>query len=371
MPENNALSYREGSSYSSNSWSNPTGFIEYSTGVPAATSGAVGAAFMRERIAAQYLEYSSATASVAAGTPAAPFVRDRIVLQQDARVPQARTTQSSAVTRLDGAFAPLSSDTRWRTNSGRYSKCRFITDITVRGLTSVADDPAITFRGYVRSGGSTGVVGAGESTSYTRPRLSADSRIYAARTSDTGANYTDYSSVTQDGSTGTGMNLVGMDANSSCFFIIGGPAPFSGIAYTQDTTAVNAADTTAVTYKYWNGASSAWTTLSNVTHGNVASSKVFAGSGQASWDMPSGWTSQALTSLNLAGFFIQGSVSTALATAAAQTQILVREVALLFPIRVAVDVAVDGDDALLALESLSTGLAGTAQYSGSIWASLR
>ena len=343
MAEQNALAYRDGSTYQSSvGYANPVGFIEYSSAVSCAATGGVGA----------------------------PFMRDRIPLVADARAPQALSTQSSAVSALDGKQAPLAGDSRWRVNSGRFSKTRFLTDIVVRGVTSVADDPALTLRGYVRSGGTSGAVGAGESTSYTRPRLSGDSRIYAAKSTEA-AQYTVYSSVVIDGSTATGMNLIGLAANSSCFFIIGGPAPFCGMAFTQDTTAVNAADTTAVAYKYWNGASSVWTTLSNVTEGNKGSSKVFAASGQVSWDIPDGWTSQTLTSVNYSGYFVQGSVSTALASAAGQTAILVREVDLLFPIKVAIDVQVDGDDGLLALESISTGLTGTPAYSGSLWASMR
>ena len=270
------------------------------------------------------------------------------------------------ITALWGKYPPLPADTTWLANPGNRSKIRFLTNVVVRGCTALTDAPQLTFRPYVRNGGATGYVGAGTAVAFTRPRLIDLSTINLQKTVDNGANYTDYSAAVIDNNAATQADIDALDtvANGD-WFVVGGPVPFSGTAFDMDAANVNG-NASVMTVGYWNGA--AWVALANVTDGTIAvAGKTLSGDGQFSWDMPAAlaWATSALGGIT--AYWARFSVS-----AAVSANVDIEECDLLFPLQAAIDVQVDGDDAMLCVESQDIGgLTGTLAYSGTIRASWR
>lgn len=266
------------------------------------------------------------------------------------------------VTTLDGAYPPVPSVVGqfWAANPGGKSIARFLVDIVVRATTALADDPVLTFRPYIRHGGSSGYVAAGESVSFARPRLKDDAaQIKAQFTTDNGGTYTNNSTEVNDNTTGV-MTLNSLDtiANGD-WVVLGGPAPFCGAAL--DVTNTNSTGSITFTAEYWNG--SAWTALSNLTNGNATA---FGGDAQVTWDLPAAgaW---ATSTINSVGPFYWCRLGV---SGAIDDSVTLSEVDLLFPIKAAIDVQADGDDATLMLESVAGGT-GTLAYSGSTRVSWR
>lgn len=303
-----------------------------------------------------YVEYSTALTSVASGRYGAAFMRDRVALEQPARFPSANAAYRTLTSALDGAYPLLPASTLFVANPGGREKARFFADVRVRGNTGLTDDPVISFRPYVRQGGSTGVAAAAEAVNFTRPRLKDLASIYFLLSTNSSVAYTQQSSLVIDNSAATGADLVGLAGNSSCFFIIGGPVPFNGMAVDMDASAVNAA-ATSITMKYWNGTS--WAALANVTDGTSSGGKTLDHDGLITWDLPADWTTVALTSLSLGAYWAQGSVSTGLTTVGGQTAIEIEELDLLLPLQAAIDVQADGDDVALLLEAQLASTSGT------------
>lgn len=264
------------------------------------------------------------------------------------------------ITGLDGAYPPLADASHWSQNPRQCEIARFFVDLVIRATTALADDPVITVRPYVRHGGSNGYVGAGESVSFARPRLKDDAnQIKAQFTTDGGSTYTNNSAEVSDNTTGV-MTLNSLDtiANGD-WVVIGGPAPFCGVAL--DVTNTNSTGSITFTAEYWNG--SAWVALANVVNGNATA---FGADAQLTWDMPTAgaWVAHEVNSITR--HWVRLGVS-----AAVDSSVTLTEVDLLFPIRAAIDVQADGDDVTLMLESLGGSATGTIAYSGTTRVSWR
>lgn len=285
------------------------------------------------------------------------------------------TTPSIAhrtITDLWGAVPPLANDANWMEqpailfeNQEEDQITRFYVDLQIRGCTGFLDNPKITFRPYVRNGGSAGVVAACQPISFERPRLRYLSTIKYQKTVNNGVAYTDYSSVVIDRSAATGANLNALDtvANGD-WIVIGGPVPFLGAAIDMDAANVNA-NASVLTAEYWNGA--AWVALTNLVDGTVAvAGKTHSGDGQISWTMPAAgaWVTSTINALT--AYWVRLSVSAALSAA-----VEVEECELLMPMKCGIDVATDQDAVMLVLESQDNVVTGTLAYAGTIRTSWR
>lgn len=288
----------------------------------------------------------------------------RMTLARLLRVTDSREAGATAahrtITALDGKYPPLNSDAAWAANPGNRSKARFYCNLRVRGTTALLDDPILTMRPYVRNGGASGYVAAGETVSYTRPRLQDLSTIKLQKTTDDGANYTDYSANVIDNGAGV-ATLSSLDtvANGD-WIVVGGPVPFMGAAMDMSTN-VNA-NAATLTAEYWNG--SAWTALTNVTDGTASGGATFGADGQITWTMPADWASSTINAI--AAYWVRLSVSAALD---ASTEIT--ECDLLMPLCCGIDVQADGDDVFLMLQTQDAAVTGTVAYSGTIRVSWR
>lgn len=263
---------------------------------------------------------------------------------------------------LDGAYNPLPTvaDPFWAANPGGKQTARFFLDLVIRATTGLNDDPVITVRPFVRHGGSSGYVGAGESVSFARPRLKDLSSIKAQFTTDGGSTYTDNSANVIDNTTGV-MTLNSLDtvANGD-WIVLGGPTPFMGVAL--DYTNLNSNDAT-LSVEYWNG--SAWVAVSNLLDGTIASSTKTAGAdGQVTWSMPTDWAASTIN--GIAAYYVRLGVS-----AAIDSSVTLTEVDLLLPVKAVIDVQADGDDATVMLEALSGAISSTPAYSGTTRVSWR
>lgn len=264
------------------------------------------------------------------------------------------------ITGLDGAYPPPPDAAHWAQNPGFRAKARFLLDLVIRATTALADDPVITVRPYIRHREENSYVAAGESVSFARPRLKDDAtQIKAQFTTDGGSTYTNNSTEVNDNTTGV-MTLNSLDtiANGD-WVVLGGPAPFCGAAL--DVTNANG-NAGTFTVEYWNG--SAWVALTNVTNGHAIA---FGADAQLTWDMPAAGLWQTST-INSVGPFYWARLGV---SAAMDSSVTLTEVDLLFPIKAAIDVQADGDDATLMLESISSGLSGTIAYSGTTRVSWR
>jgi hypothetical protein len=269
-------------------------------------------------------------------------------------------TAYRTTTALDGVFCPSPDATAyWAANPGGYAtgaaKARFFITLTTRGTTALADDPTITLRSLIRSGGTSGVCGIGTTTTAQRPRLADNATSFKVKkTVDNGASHTDYSSEANDNSAATDVVASSLDtlANED-WLLFSAPSPFIGIAIDMDAAAVNgnAADTTC---QYWNGA---WTNTTNQTDGTDTGAN-FAQDGQITWALPSDWVTSEIDSVT--AYQLRCHTSAAL-----DSSTTIDEVDAILPTRVAVDVTVDGDDAGLLLESNSGGT-GTLAFDGTI-----
>lgn len=260
------------------------------------------------------------------------------------------------ITVLDGQVQPLAADTLWDENPSGFRHARLVTDIVVRGTTALADDPELTFRPYVRAGGSAaGVVGGATSVAYTRPRLEDLSTIKCQKTVNIGVAYTDYSAAVIDNSAGTVADFSSLDtvANGDWVIIGSSTGPVMGAAWDSTTPNGNAA---TFTLEYWDGDS--WESLANSTDGTASGGATFAVDGQMTWDLPTDWAASAINSIT--AYWVRIGVSAAL-----DADTTLAEMDLLLPIRASIDVEVMGDDILFYLESLSA-ITGTAAYSGSV-----
>lgn len=271
------------------------------------------------------------------------------------------------ITALDGQVQPLAADALWDSPptvkdnqrwayTPRYA--RFLTDIVVRGSTALADDPELTFRPYVRSGGSAaGVVGAATSVAYTRPRLQDLTTIKCQKTVNDGAAYTDYSANVVDNNNATVADFDSLDTIANGDWVIIGTAARSimGAAWDLKTFNGNAA---TFTVEYWNGA--AWVALANGTDGTLTGGFTFGVDGQMTWDLPAAGLWVASTIATIEAYWVRIGVSAAL-----DADTTADELDLLMPIQASIDLEVMGDDALLYLESLSA-VTGTPAFSGSV-----
>ena len=258
------------------------------------------------------------------------------------------------ITALDGEIQPLAGDSSWDANPSRAKTARFLTNIVVRATTALDDDPELTFRPYVRSGGSAGSVGGATTVAYTRPRLENLSTVKVQKTTDVGSTYTDYSAAAIDDSAGTVVDLSSLNtiANGD-WVVVGTSVPCMGVAWDSTTANGNAA---TITTEYWDGDS--WETLANETDGTASGGDTFAVDGQMTWDLPSDWATSSLNSIT--AYWARIGVS-----AAMDADTTLAEMDVLLPIQVSIDLDVQGDDALLYLESLSS-VTGTIAYSGSV-----
>jgi hypothetical protein len=296
----------------------------------------------------------------------------RLLRITDGREPGAAALHRT-ITALWGKQPPLSTDANWSANPGQRSRARFLTDLVVRGCTALLDDPIITFRPYIRNGA---YVAAAETVSYTRSRLKDLNTIKFLHTHDNGANYTDDSAAVIDNNAATQSDLDALDTLANLdYFVIGGPVPFMGAALDMDAANVNAnAATLVVEYASHAtaGVIDGWTAVTNLTDGTIAvATKTLSGDGQISWGMPAAgaWVAGTLPGAGApvtSCYWIRCSVS-----AAISANVDVEECDLLMPIRAAIDVQVDGDDAILTLMSQDVAVTGTVAYSGSIYLSWR
>jgi hypothetical protein len=264
------------------------------------------------------------------------------------------------ITALWGQQPPLSTDANWSVNPGGATKARFFTNLVVRGCTALADDPIVTFRAYVRNGTD---VGRSADVTVTRSRLKDLNTIKFMHTHDAGANWTNDSAAVIDNSASTQSDLDGLDTLANLdYFVIGGPVPFMGVALDMDAANVNANAATLLV-EYWNG--SAWVAVTNMTDGTIlVATKTLSGDGQISWDLPADWAASTLNALP--AYWVRCSVSAALSA-----NVDVEECDLLMPVKAAVDVQADGDDALLTLVSQDASVTGTLAYSGTMRLSWR
>jgi hypothetical protein len=231
----------------------------------------------------------------------------------------------------------------------------------VRGTTGLLDDPQLTFRPYVRNRDSLYVVAA-DSDLYIRPRLKDLTSIKYQKTVNIGVAYTDYSAAVVDNSATTQAELDALDtAANGDWVVVGGPVPFMGCAVDMDAANVNA-NASVLTAEYWNGA---WVALANVVDGTIAvAGKTHSGDGQITWNMPADWVVSTINAIP--AFWVRFSVSAALSV-----NVDVEECNLLMPIKVGIDVQVDGDDVMLLIESQDVVVTGTLGYSGTIRLSWR
>jgi hypothetical protein len=272
---------------------------------------------------------------------------------------QAQTAYRT-ITALDGVFCPSPDATAyWATNPRGYAtgaiKARFFVTLTTRGTTALADNPTITVRPLIRSGGTSGACGIGTSSTAQRPRLADSAASFKVKkTTDLGASYTDYSSEANDNSAATDVVASSLDtlANED-WLLFSAPSPFIGLAIDMDASAVNgnAADTTC---QYWNGA---WTDVTNQTDGTDTGAN-FAQDGQITWSLPSDWVTSTIDTVT--AYQLRCHTSAAL-----DASTTIDEVEAVLPTRVAIDVTVNGDDAGLLIESNSGGT-GTLAFEGSI-----
>jgi hypothetical protein len=224
-----------------------------------------------------------------------------------ATVPGA-TIAHRTITSLDGKYLPLVTDAQWMVNPGNKQKARFYCDIGIRGTTGLADDPQLTLRPYVRNGGATGYVAAGESVSYVRPRLYDLSSIKCQKTVNIGVAYTDYSANVIDNNVATYADLDALDtfANGD-WVVIGGPVPFIGAAL--DMTANVNTNASVMSVEYWNGA--AWVALTNLVDGTIiAAGKTLSGDGQITWTLPADWAASTINGIT--AYYMRILVSAAL-----------------------------------------------------------
>jgi hypothetical protein len=299
----------------------------------------------------------------------------RLLRTNDSREPDAPALHRT-VTALWGQHPPLPTDANWSANPGQRSQARFLTLLTVRGTTALLDDPQVSFRPYVRCGGTGGYVGAAQTVTYTRSRLKDLNTIHFVHTHDNGANYTDDSAAVIDNSASTQSDLDGLDTLANLdYFAIGGPVPFIGAALDLDAAKVNA-NVSTLTVEYAShvtaGVIDAWTAVANLTDGTVvAATKTLSGDGQITWNLPAAgaWVAGILPGAGAPAtscYWIRCSVS-----AAISADVDVEECDLLMPIEAAIDVQANGDDVVLTLMSLDTAVTGTVAYSGSIYLSWR
>lgn len=272
----------------------------------------------------------------------------------------AAQTAYRTTTALDGVFCPSPDATAyWAVNPGGYSlgaaKARFLVTLTTRGTTALADNPTITLRPLIRTGGTSGMCGIGTSVTAQRPRLADNATSFKVKkTVDDGANYTDYSSAANDNSAATDVVASSLDtlANGD-WLLFSAPSPFIGVAIDMDATTVNA-NAANTTCAYWNGA---WTAVSNLVDGTDTGPN-FAQDGQITWALPSDWITSEIDGVT--AYQLRCYTSAAL-----DSSTTIDEVDAILPTRVAVDVTVDGDDAGLLVESNSGGT-GTLAFDGTI-----
>ena len=268
------------------------------------------------------------------------------------------------ITALDGQLHPLATNSDWDVNPTGAKTARFLTNIVVRGTTALADDPVVTFRPYVRSGGLTGSVGGAVAVTYTRPRLQNLTSVKVQKTVDDGANYTDYSAEAIDDNAGTVVDLDSLDTEANGdWVIVGTSVPFMGVAWDSTTPNGNAA---TIVVDYWDGDS--WEALANAVDGTSDAGDTFGLDGQMTWDLP--YTTGVLlwapsTIETIEAYWARIDVSAAL-----DADTTLAEMDILLPIQASIDLDVQGDAAFLALESYSS-VTGTIVLSGTVKLSWR
>jgi hypothetical protein len=285
--------------------------------------------------------------------------------------PTTPTVLHRTITGLWGMVPPPAAHADWMEQPAIYLDLheedqitRFYVDLVIRGATGLADDPIITFRPYVRNGGVTGVVAAGQPVTFTRPRLKDLTTIKYQKTVNIGVAYTDYSAVVIDNNVATFAVLSALDtvANGD-WLVVGGPVPFCGAAI--DMTANVNVNASVLTAEYWNGA--AWVALTNLVDGTIAvAGRTHSGDGQLSWTMPAAglWAASTIATIN--AYWVRLSVSAALSAA-----VEVCECDLIMPMRCGIDFHTDQDAAMLCLESQDAVVTGTLVYDGTIRCSWR
>lgn len=265
------------------------------------------------------------------------------------------------ITALDGQFCPApESSAFWTLNPRSYAggaeKARLIAVLNVRGTTALADNPILTLRPYVRSGGTGGECGAGTAQTFTRPRIAdAPASVKIQKTTD-GSTYTDYSAAVNDNSATTQADLDALSTiAASDWFVAGAPTVFTGFAADMDATNRNVI-ASVMSCEFWDGA--AWAAVSNFTDGTASGGATLTQDGQVTWAIPSGWATSTINSIS--AYWARCGVSVTISA-----QVDVEELDIIQPIRAAVDLVVNGDDAGLLVESVSGGT-GTLAYDGTI-----
>jgi hypothetical protein len=264
------------------------------------------------------------------------------------------------ITALDGKAYPVPSHADWETNTKHHRIARFYVDLTVHsaGPAGLTEDPQLTFRPYVRNGGSTGYVAAGAPVSYTRPRMADVAGIYLQKTVNIGVAYTDYSAAMIDNSASTEADLSALDTVANGDWAVAtAPSPFAGVALDFDAAKLNANASTIAAH-YWNGA---WTALTPVDGTIAVATKTMSGDGQINWPMPAAndWVSSTIGVAT--GYHVRLSVSAALSASVG-----IEEMDVIFPIKCGIDVECNGDDVLLMVQSQDATATGALAVAGTI-----
>ncbi len=93
-----------------------------------------------------------------------------LTITNETITPQALLTHRSNISSADGTSSPAANNANWAANPGSKEKARFHVQVTFTGGSS----PSITFRPYIRCGGSSGKVGGTDSETFTQGNWTSD-----------------------------------------------------------------------------------------------------------------------------------------------------------------------------------------------------
>jgi hypothetical protein len=115
--------------------------------------------------------------------------------------------------------------------------------------------------------------------------------LKADSSTDLAGSIADYSTIAQDGSTATSVELSSLAAGRNVY--VGSAIPFRGVHIDVDTT--NSTGSTVITVSYWNG--SEWVDTSD-TDGTISGGISLAQDGAITWTVPSAWVSSSLVKID-------------------------------------------------------------------------
>jgi len=265
------------------------------------------------------------------------------------------------ITGLHGPGQPLPAAAAWLANPSYRTRCRFDLYANIRGMTALNDDPQLTVRPWYRTGGAGGESRGGAGVALMSLRAKDDATLVRLqKTTDNGANYTDYSAVVNDNSAATEAVLDALDTVANGDWLVAGSPSgrFTRLPVDMDAANVNA-NASVLTVEYWNGA--AWVAVANMVDGTtVAAGKTMSGDGQITWTDPGvGWVQSAINGIT--AYWVRLSVSAALSA-----NVKMEELDIGFPISRAIDAQADGEDTMLRIESQDIAMTGTIAYSGTV-----